>query len=149
MVGGGSGEGQGISYLPNNSARQASGCHVNVTILSFLGVSRVRRLLVPMDLRRIGCRVRSNTQLNLCQPRTLVRGSGFSNPRKCSRTQIEGFSPGGGDLPNSIFSGARCEVRRDSDIANEASPAEPALSLSNGDGTTCSPARQCRVGLSS
>ena len=26
-----------------------------------------------------------------------------------------------------------------------ASPVEPALSLSNGDGTTCSPARQCRV----
>ena len=32
---------------------------------------------------------------------------------------------------------------------NYASPAEPALSLSNGDGTTCRPARRCRVTLNS
>jgi hypothetical protein len=31
-----------------------------------------------------------------CQPRTLVRGSGFSNPRERFGISIEGFSPGGG-----------------------------------------------------
>jgi hypothetical protein len=40
-----------------------------------------------------------NEQLNkLCQPRTSVRGSGFSNPRKRSATSIQGFSPGGGGV---------------------------------------------------
>jgi hypothetical protein len=34
--------------------------------------------------------------LDLCQPRTLVRGSGFSNPRERSGTSSQGFSPGGG-----------------------------------------------------
>jgi hypothetical protein len=34
-----------------------------------------------------------NAPLELCQPRTLVRGSGFSNPRERSGISIQGFKP--------------------------------------------------------
>jgi len=42
-----------------------------------------------------------NAQLTLCQPRTLVRGSGFLNPRERSGIKVQGFSPRGG-ASNSI-----------------------------------------------
>ena len=50
-------------------------------------------LVGPYGPNRDGLyRLRKNSLL--CQPRTLVRGSGFSNPRKRFGISIEGFSPG-------------------------------------------------------
>jgi hypothetical protein len=63
--------------------------------LKFLHISELRigrgRYFAVLD----------QAQLNQCQPRTLVRGSGFLNPRERSGIKIQGFSPGGG-ASNSI-----------------------------------------------
>jgi hypothetical protein len=60
------------------------------------------------------------------------------NQRLASPNKIGGGNLGGTLGTFTMLKGFRRQQRN--------SPAEPALSLPNGDGTTCSPARECRVG---
>jgi hypothetical protein len=88
-----------LNRLRKNTINEGYGLHrLRKNSVLYQGTTKV----VPLEFLHFQHHICSRLQLDLCQPRTLVRGAGFQTRENAPVHILQGFSPGGG-ASNSIL----------------------------------------------